>query len=59
MTSEREINASERMKYVDKWANYVISHKNWSKLQAELIDSQIENAFRVKLTKKQVRKIKG
>lgn len=59
MASEREINASERMKYVDKWANYVVSHKDWSKLQKELIDSQLENAFRVNLSKEQVKRIKG
>ena len=59
MASEKEINNIERMKYVEKWANYVNTHKDWSKLQKELIDSQIENAFNVKLTKEQVRKIKG
>ena len=58
MASEKEINAFERMKYVEKWADYVITHNDWSKLQKELIDSQIENAFRVKLTKEQVKKIK-
>ena len=58
MASEKEINAHERMKYVEKWADYVITHKNWSKLQKELIDSQIENAFMVKLSKEQVKKIK-
>jgi len=59
MASEKDINSAERMKYVEKWANYVVTHKNWSKLQKELIDSQLENAFRVKLSKEQVRKIKG
>lgn len=55
---EKEVNSSERMKYIEKWADYVVTHKNWSKLQKELIDSQLENASRVKLTKEQVRKIK-
>ena len=59
MASEKEINVFERMKYVEKWADYVVNHKNWSELQKELIDSQLENAFRVKLSKEQVRKIKG
>ena len=58
MASEKELNNIERMKYVEKWADYVTKHKNWSKLQKELIDSQLENAFQVKLTKEQVRKIK-
>ena len=59
MVSEKEINSMERMKYVEKWANYVITHKNWSKLQKELVDSQIDNAFQMKLTKEQVKAIKG
>jgi len=59
MPSEKEINTIERMKYVEKWADYVVTHKDWSKLQKELIDSQIENASMVKLTKRQVREIKG
>ena len=59
MASEKEINAFERMKYVEKWAGYVVTHKDWSQLQKELIDSQIENAFRVKLSKEQVKRIKG
>ena len=56
--SDETINNNERMKYVEKWANYVINNKDWSKLQKELIDSQIENVQRIKLTKKQVEKIK-
>ena len=59
MASEKEINAFERMKYVEKWADYVATHKNWSELQKELIDSQIENAMHIKLTKRQVKGIKG
>ncbi len=58
MASEKEINTFERMKYVEKWANYVVTHKDWSKLQKDLIDSQLENAFRVKLSKEQVKRIK-
>ncbi|MFA4886822.1 MAG: hypothetical protein WC595_01285 [Candidatus Nanoarchaeia archaeon] len=59
--NEREINSRERMKYVEKWAEFVKNNPDevWSKMQKELIDSQIENAERVKLTKEQVRYIKG
>ena len=58
MASESEINSFERMKYVEKWASYVVTHQDWSELQKELIDSQIYNAFNVKLSKEQVKKIK-
>ena len=57
--SAEEIDEMSRMKYVEKWAQYVVSHDDWSKLQKELIDSQIENAMQVKLSKEQVREIKG
>lgn len=30
----------ERMRYVEKWAQYVVSHDDWSRLQKELIDSR-------------------
>ena len=59
MAGEKGINAHERMKYVEKWAGYVVTHNNWSQLQKELIDSQLENAFRVKLSKEHVKGIKG
>jgi len=51
---------NERMKFVEKWANFVISHdaSEWSAMQAELIDSQIQNAIEVGLTKEQVDYIK-
>jgi len=47
-----------RMQFVEKWANFVKESpdKEWSKLQKELIDSQLENS--IKLTKEQVDKIK-
>lgn len=50
-----------RMDFVEKWAKFVTEHSDeeWSRLQAELIDSQIENAQQVKLTKKQVDYIKN
>ena len=49
----------ERMKFVEKWAKFVCEHpdKEWSKLQKELIDSQVQNAQRIKLTKEQVSQI--
>jgi len=49
-----------RMDFVEKWAAFVSTHSNeeWSRLQTELIDSQIENAQQVCLTKEQVSYIK-
>lgn len=49
-----------RMQFVEKWANFVKESpdKEWSKLQKELIDSQLENSNSIKLTKEQVDKIK-
>lgn len=48
------------MDFIEKWARFVIEHsdKEWSHLQKELIDSQIENAQMVKLTREQVDEIK-
>lgn len=48
------------MDFVEKWAKFVSEHSDeeWSKMQAELIDSQLENAEKVKLSKEQVRYIK-
>lgn len=48
----------ERMKFVEKWAKFVCEHPDkWSQMQKVLIDSQIQNARKVKLTKEQVSKI--
>ncbi len=49
-----------RMDFVEKWARFVAEKpdEEWSKLQAELIDSQLENAEQIKLTKYQVKYIK-
>ena len=43
-----------RMQFVEKWANFVKESpdKEWSKLQKELIDSQLENS--IKLTKRDI-----
>ena len=56
---EKEINSKLRMQFVEKWAAYVISNPNWSRLQAELIDSQLDNAKKIKLTKEQVKAFKS
>ncbi len=42
--------------FIEKWAKFINEHsdKEWSKLQKELIDSQIENAKKIGLTKEQV-----
>ena len=50
---------SYKQDFVDKWANYVIAHDDWSALQAKFINAQIENAKQVKLTKEQVEKIRS
>jgi len=54
-------NKKQRMEFVEKWAEFVINNDDliWSKLQSELIDSQIENAENIKLTKEQVKYIKS
>lgn len=50
-----------RMDFVEKWANFVKDNpdREWSKLQAELIDSQLENAEHVNLSREQVDYIKN
>lgn len=49
------------MDFVEKWARFVAEHPDseWSRLQAELIDSQIDNASKIRLTKEQVNHIKN
>lgn len=49
----------QRMESVDKWAEYVINNDDWSKQQKILIDSQIENARNIGLTKEQVEYIRA
>ncbi|MBI4451269.1 hypothetical protein HY642_04810, partial [Candidatus Woesearchaeota archaeon] len=43
----------DRMAFVEKWAKFVCEHSDaeWSRLQNELIDSQLQNAKRIGLTK--------
>ncbi len=57
----KELNRRERMRYVEKWANFVKENDDliWSEMQKELIDSQIESAREMKLTKEQVKYIKS
>lgn len=52
--NELEKNNQERMRFVEKWANYVISNKDWSKQQAVLINSQLTNAKQIRLSKEEV-----
>ena len=61
MNKRIENNKLQRMFFVEKWANFVKDNNEevWSKLQAELIDSQVENAQDIKLTKEQVKYIKS
>ena len=47
------------MDFVEKWANFVVEHpEEWSRMQAEFIDSQYENAEMIKLSREQVDHIK-
>lgn len=57
----RKLNNQDRMWFVEYWANYVKTHpdKVWSKQQKILIDSQIKNARKLKLTPKEYLEIKG
>jgi len=52
--------SQKRMENVERWANFVANNEDkvWSELQAELIDSQIENAEQIGLTKEQIKYIK-
>jgi hypothetical protein len=44
----------EKIKFVERWADYVTSHDDWSAQQKVLIDTQLENARQVGLTREQV-----
>ena len=54
-------NKEDRMNFVEYWAEYVKTHpdEEWSKQQKILIDSQIQNARKIKLTREQIEYIKG
>ena len=43
----------QKMENVERWAKYVIDNDDWSKQQKILIDSQIDNAQRIGLSKEQ------
>lgn len=51
-------NQDERMRFVDKWAEYVRTHsdKDWSKQQNIIINSSLKSAS---MTKEQFFKMKG
>ena len=51
-------NQNERMRFVDKWAEYVKTHsdKDWSKQQNVIINSSLKSAS---MTKEQFFKMKG
>ena len=51
-------NQKERMRFVDKWAEYVKTHsdKDWSKQQNIVINSSLKSAS---MTKEQFFKMKG
>ena len=46
LKSEKERNFRERLWFIEYWVNYIKKHtdEEWSKQQAVLIDSQIDNA---------------
>lgn len=43
---DKEKNKEERLRFIKYWANYVKNHDDtdWSKQQAELINSQFQNS---------------
>ena len=51
-------NQNERMRFVDKWAEYVKTHsdRDWSKQQNVIINSNLRSAS---MTKEQFFKMKG
>jgi len=51
-------NQKERMRFVDKWAEYVKTHsdRNWSRQQNVIINSSLRSAS---MTKEQFFKMKG
>ena len=56
----RKLNDQDRMWYVNRWANYVKTHsdKEWSEQQNVIINSQLQSARAVPLTREQYLKIK-
>ena len=56
---DNQLNNNQRREAVEKWARYVIEHDDWSEQQKTFIDSQIENARNMGLTKEQARYMRG
>ena len=56
----RKLNDQDRMWYVNRWADYVKTHsdKEWSEQQNVIINSQLQSAQAVPLTREQYLKIK-
>ena len=56
----RKLNDEDRMWYVNRWADYVKTHsdKEWSEQQNVIINSQLQSAQAVPLTREQYLKIK-
>lgn len=48
---------SYRQAMAKKWADYVITHDDWSHQQKILIDSQLSNARQIGLSKEQVQEL--
>ena len=51
-------NQDERMRFIDKWAEYVLTHsdRDWSKQQNVIINSSLKSA---NMTREQFFKMKG
>lgn len=52
---DKEKNQKERLAFIDLWAEYVLSHsdEDWSRQQNILINSQIQNARKLRADKNQ------
>jgi len=48
----------QRMEAVERWADYVVNNRDWSRQQKIFIDAQIRNARTIGLTRKQVEYIR-
>lgn len=57
---ERQRHEQRRLKNAELWADFVRDRSNpeWSQLQADLINSQLDNALRIGLTAQQVKQVK-
>ncbi len=55
---EEKINRTQRMEFVEQWANYVRENSDWSVQQAKLINSMLENSKKSSLSKEEYLEIK-